>query len=344
MRGLFLSASGGGCRRSGFTPQALPTMKNEFIGVLVTAVIVVAVAISPLAHAEPSERFASEGGYVPLDADEVWQRINHALPADPDALFLPAAGLGPIPVAVLALEASEPAVQRVRYRVRYGTHWVQASPDGAPQPLGTVEVVRFNLGPAIREELIHSLGSDAVGDAEEFGIGPHVGWRIVTRPVMGSRAIVMAAGRIEVDEARAGEETCLGAPCLDVAPLIEGAAPWGDMEPGSAGPAGIAGDAMTAPGALALLLGEVDSIEADAEPGTPTIPTWAIEAVVEVNLGQDDGVDAAYRWGGLMDDSVAAMWERLAAFAAGQQPAVFRASASECGRGGGFAPPGGLCP
>ncbi|MGY0634725.1 hypothetical protein [Luteimonas sp. A478] len=320
-------------------------MKKLTVAMFIAAFVATAAAAVPaIAQAEPATRFVSEGGYAPLDADEVWERINGALPGDPEAIFLPAAGLGPIPVALLALEASEPALERVRYRLRYGTDWVHASPGGAPQPLSYVEVVRFNLGPAIRQDLIDSLGNDAVADAEEFGIGPHVGWRIVTRPVMGNRAIVVAAGRMQVDEPDAREEACLGAPCLDAAPLIEGAAAWGDMEPGSAGPAGIAGDAMTAAGAVDLLLGKVDSIEADAEAGTPGIPGWAIEAVVEVNLGQDEGLDAAYRWGGLMDDSVTAIWQRLAAFGTGQEPATFRASASECGRGGGFAPPGGLCP
>ena len=130
---------------------------------------------------------------------------------------------------------------------------------------------------------------------------------------------------------------------------IEAAAAWGELASAdieSDGPFPVPDSGVVAPVmAIELLLGEVDGIEAGTPPGEPVIPDWAIEAVVEINLGQDVGLDAAYRQGGLLDDSVAAIWQRLASIATGSpEPTVFRASAYECARGEDFAPPGGFCP
>lgn len=314
-------------------------MKNRFLVVLLAA-LGAATVVPASAGVNAALRFVSEHDYVPVDEDGVWDRINASLPGDPDALFLPAAGLGPIPVALLALQSSEPALERVRYRLRYRMADGPASGD-APSSYSYVEVVRFNLGPAIRQDLVDGIGEETVAGAEEFGVGPHVAWRIVTRPVMGNRAIVVAAGRREIDASQAQTETCLDAPCADAVAVIETAVEWGDMVPVTDQSVG-AGDAAVE--AVTLLLGEVDGLEGEAGEGSPGDPAWAIEAVVDVNLGQDEGVDAAYRQGGLMDDSVAALWQRLAIFGAGPVPVAFRANAYECRRGGGFAPPGGLCP
>lgn len=323
---------------------------QTLLAALLAAVAAVA-GLAPLAaRADPPARFVGEDGYVAVDPDRVWEDVNAALSqARPGSVFRPTATLGPIPVALAALDASEPALERVRYRLRYRTDHVESSPGGAARPVSHVEVVRFNLGPAVRQELVDSLGHEAVADARAFGVGPHVGWRLVTRPMMGNRAVVVAAGRMEIDGRAARDETCLGAPCLAAAPGIEAAAAWGEMEPSgveSHEPFPPPVDGVVAPTmAVELLLGGIDGIESDAAPGEPAIPAWAIEAVVEVNLGQDVGLDAAYRQGGLRDDSVAAIWRRLASIATGSpEPEVFRATAQECARGDGFAPPGGLCP
>jgi hypothetical protein len=323
--------------------------KNYAAAALLAAFAAAAGLVPSDACADPASVFVSEDGYTAVDADQVWDEINAALAPNPESVFRPAATIGPMPVALAALEASEPALDRVRYRLRYANAWVDSSPGGVPHPVSYIEVLRFNLGPAMRQDLVDSLGSEVVADPGAFGVGPHVAWRLVTQPVMGNRAVVIAAGRMEIDGAGARDETCLGSPCLDTAPAIEAAAAWGelasaDIEPD--GPFPVPDSGVVAPAmAIELLLGEVDGIEADTPPGEPAIPDWAIEAVVEVNLAQDVGLDAAYRHGGLLDDSVAAIWQRLASFATGSpEPTVLRASAYECARGEDFAPPGGFCP
>lgn len=301
-------------------------------------------------HADPHAQFVNESGYAAVDPDRLWEKINGALaPASPQSAFLPAADIGPIPLSVFALDLSEQAPERVRYRLRYATNWIEAEAGGAPLPVSYIEVVRFNLGPAIHQNLVDTLGREQVADVREFGVGPHVGWRLITRPVMGNRAMIMAAGRMEIDVNAAQGEVCFGTPCLDPGSPIETAAAWGEMEPVSAvseNPWPVPPDnVVTSVVATDLLLGEIDSIESDMAPSDPQIPEWAIEAVIDVNLGQDEGLDAAYRWGELLDDSVAAIWKRLASFSGiDGKPAVFRASAYECARGPEFAAPGEFCP
>lgn len=325
-------------------------MKTSTAIALLSGVAVMTVLAPFTVHADPSAQFVNEGGYAAVEPDRLWDEINKALShASPQSAFLPAADIGPMPLAVIALDMSEHGLESVRYRIRYGTNWIDAPPSAAPLPISYIEVVRFNLGPAIRHDLIGALGEEHVAGEEEFGVGPHVGWRLVTRPVMGNRAMIMAAGRMEMGMQAAQGEVCLGSPCLDARPSIETAAAWGEMEPVGAVSQGpwpdTSGNVVAPVTATNLLLGEIDNIETDMAPSEPKIPDWAIEAVIEVNLGQDEGLDAAYRWDGLLDDSVAAIWERLASFSTGSgEPAVFRASAYECARGPEFAPPGAFCP
>lgn len=324
---------------------------------LASAILAIATgAITPsLAHANsPAAQFVSESGYEAVNADTVWQEINNALRAQASSLFQPAAELGPIPLSVQALDALEPALERTRYRVRYGVDWVAPneqtdSAGGQPVPVSYIEVTRFNLGPALREDLIKSLGQANVADEQAFGVGPHTSWRFVTRPIMGNRAMIVSAGRTEIDDKAARNEMCLGSPCLDIASVINGAAPWSEMqavEPRPSSPLAGSPQLMTSPAAaINQLLGDVDSIEVDRPAGAPSRPDWSIEAVIESNLGQDIGTDAAYRWGNLLDDSIGTLWQRLSTIGMGaEQPTVFRAEAFECIRGPAFAAPGEFCP
>lgn len=297
-----------------------------------------------------TQAFVSQDGFTPTDPDTTWQAVNAALAAsDTLSALSPAANLGPMPLAVFAVEAIEPALERTRYRLRYGVRWTQQPPAADPVPFSYIEVIRFNLGPAIRQELVQVLGEENVADAGQFGTGPHLGWRFVTRPLMGNRAMIMAAGRREFTDAAARNKTCFQTPCITTASTIESAAPWSDPAPDNTHKASTARrdgmDPMSAAHAIQILLGPIDSLETPPPSPGQSHPEWLIEAVVERNLGQDDGLDAAYRHGGLMDDSVKAIWERRIAFPATTgNPPYFSARADECARGPAFAPPGQYCP
>lgn len=312
--------------------------------------VLVCAAVPAVAQEDLITDFVGGNGFVPVDADLLWQGLNAALAADEaePSVFWPAAHIGPMPLAVLAMEAEEAPLERVRYRIRYGVAWFEEMPGAAAVPYSFTEVTRFNLGPAIRQDLVESLGEDAVAAPEAFGMGPHVAWRLVTRPLMGNRALIMAAGRAELAEDSALESLCLGHPCLSTALHIEELVPWSEPQvatlPETPDWVREAGD-VTPASAVESMLGAIE-IEQAGDPETPSaMPDWVIEAVVEWNLGQDQGLDAAYRWGGFLDDSVAAEWRRLVSFDQGPDlaPAVMEAVSYECRRGPAFPEPGQYC-
>lgn len=281
------------------------------------------------------EAYIREAPFVPID----YPRLEAVLADEEEAGH----SLAPLPMAVLAFDLAQTGPERVRYRLRMSTAWVQEVPRGPLVALNFVEVVRFNLGPAIRENLVAELGHDAVADAEAFGLGPHISYRVVTRPIPGEHAALIALAEAEIGEAEAQEALCLGQPCLIPFGIIDEIAPWGALAPqdgdgllGKDEPVGVAD-------IIAVLAGEVTEIERDGR--DEAVPPHAIEIIVEVDLGQEEEIGAAMRWGDLLDDSVAALWERVVV-SAGQeeQGGLARASAFECARGPAFAAPGAYCP
>lgn len=297
--------------------------------------------------------YVTQDGFTAVDADALWEELNTALTAadQTESVFWPTASMGPMPLAMLALEVSEPPLDRTRYRLTYGVEWVEEPPRAAPIPVSFIEVTRFNLGPAIRQELVDALGEQPVADPSHFGLAPHSAWRLVTRPLMGNQAMVMAAGVREVSEDQALSMRCLGAPCLSTHGQIDALVPWDTLSPDPVDldvPYTVSEhDVVTPVAAVDLLLGAI-TLEYTSEhrqPGdAPSVPDTVIEAVVERNLGQDLNLDAAYRWGGLLDDSVAAIWQRLVSFPTGTEVEIFTADAYECARGPKFPEPGQYCP
>lgn len=295
--------------------------------------------------------FVGGDGFLPVDAEVLWEGIVAGLVADEaePSVFWSTADIGPMPLAMLALETEEGSLERVRYRILYGVAWFEETPSAVAVPYSFVEVTRFNLGPAIRQELVESLGEDAVASSEAFGEGPHVAWRLVTRPLMGHRALIVAAGRAELPDDRAFERLCFDHPCLSTVSGIEEFVPWSELEevilpeaPYAVQEAGI----VTPVAAVDILLGAVEIEQAGDEVGrSAALPDAVIQAVVAWNLGQDQGLDAAYRWGGFLDDSVAAEWRRLVSFGQGPElvPAVMEAVSYECVRGPAFPEPGQYC-
>src|SRR5690606_18846430 len=145
-----VSPSFPGCRLSGkgHLERRGFMAKNYAAAALLAAFPAAAGLVPSDACADPASVHVSEDGYTAVDADQVWDEINAALAPNPESVFRPAATIGPMPVALAALEASEPALDRVRYRLRYATAWVDSSPGGVPHPVSYIEVLRFNLGPA----------------------------------------------------------------------------------------------------------------------------------------------------------------------------------------------------
>jgi hypothetical protein len=282
-----------------------------------------------------------------LDAE-----IEAALPgADPDSVMLASGRLGPLVKAIVAVETADGVLERARYRIRYGFTYVEAPPAADPLKVSFVQVDRFNLGPALHESLIEAHGEKYIAPAEAFGLGPHVSWRFVMRAVMGHAAGFVAVARAEITDEDAREMACLGVSCLTVTGGASDAAPWGEMEEieranGETDEQPVY-EAMR--GGVPTPAAVTDMLAADLvmemrEGLGPTEPF--AEIIIETNMGQDSSIDAALRDGHMMDDSVAAIWRRIAAVVQGPDmpPYIAGAIAYECWRTPGFAAPGEYCP
>lgn len=126
--------------------------------------------------------------------------------------FQPDAMMDPVTRSILLVENMEGQLPHTRYRVTY--RLAVASPDYPDVQYGYVEVTRFNMGPAIRQDVVASYGAANAAPEEIFGIGPHVTWRFITGEVMGMRASVLRASRKTLGKSEAKTADCLGVPCL----------------------------------------------------------------------------------------------------------------------------------
>lgn len=291
-------------------------------------------------------------GYRPADVASVLEDIEAGLKPR-DSAFLPYGDLNPPTLAVLALEAGEGTRDRVRYRIRWGVGPFPNEPKAAPLPVSFVQVDRFSLGSRIRDEMAAAHGADIVGTEADFDVGPHMSWRMVSSPVMGVRASVHDFGQLMLSDAEAAGMTCLGAPCLGPAMQLDDAANWSEMEEFrpdlDTRYDAVRHDILSPAVVIDLLAGDIDSsemmLEGEGKPMDASPPGAFFEAVIEVNLAMDSAIDGAARLGGLLDDSIAAEWQRVTALPSGaMMPTVYRAASQECHRGSHFAPAGGLCP
>ena len=223
--------------------------------------------------------------------------------------------------ALLLVEAMEPALPRLRYMVRYG----QMMQDETPVSFVTVE--RYNMGPAVRQSVIESYGAENAGDPEDFGVGPHVEWRIVTFPLMGQAAGIISAARREVSDSEAAQVDCGGRGCLSDDTTMDDLQPWHEMETeidiATAYPSVYESGASSPAFAAAELLTLAGLIEPDGDrpdwrgPEQPEAARFGepfLFISIDFDLGQDTGVDAMLGQTLLNDDSIEDMWYRRIQF------------------------------
>lgn len=115
--------------------------------------------------------------------------------------------------AILLLDMYERFTPRARYMARIGME----RHDGIPVSL--VEVERYNLGPVIWKETAEAYGKQNTAPIEDFGVGPHVIWRIATQPNSTAAATLLAASRREVANDDAAGRTCIAHACLSLEPI-----------------------------------------------------------------------------------------------------------------------------
>lgn len=251
---------------------------------------------------DAASAYAGKGAYDPMPIENIEGALADLLGADEDEIVPVDRDISPIEKALLLIDTQEEPLPRARYLLRYG----QRTLDGVV--VSFIEVERFNLGPATRLEAIAAYGAENVAGPEIFGLGPHVAWRFVTVPSAKSAAVLLAAGRKEIEEAVAARNSCLGRTCLSLDTLDDLAAweEWTQMGEDLvpvAYPAVIDVDGEElAPAYQALELGLHAGL-AEAEDGGVvwTIPTPLgpetgapfIVVLIDRNLGQEILSDAA---------------------------------------------------
>lgn len=294
-------------------------------------------------------------GYQSISSGDILERVGVGL-EDTGSVFLPHGQVSPLALAILALEADEGVRDRVRFRISWGVELHPNPPKAYPLVLSFIQVDRISLGEGIRADAVASYGAENVAPPEEFDVGPHVSWRMVSSPVMGMRADIHAIGKREIPASEAADMTCFDKPCLEPVMLVDEVAGWGEMteqHPDLDMPyAAIRGDLLSPAAMIDLLAEPVDSSESisnpEGKPETDGPPAPFLEAIIDVNLATDSVIDAAVRIGGLLDDSIAAEWKRVVAMP-GNSPGTtlktYGTEAYECHRGGSkFPPEGEYCP
>lgn len=168
--------------------------------------------------------FIGEAGYQQADVSRLEMEL--------DALWLDQSGIspgglvGPIEKAMLIADNAI-ASTRTRTAIAYGE--IIEEEDGAPLPYSFVEVRHYNLGQVIRADTAEAYGEENTAEAAEFGLGDHMAWRLVFRPLMGNTAVLIDASSRVISDKEASKDDCDGRPCLDPYSGFDDRAEWTEI-------------------------------------------------------------------------------------------------------------------
>lgn len=282
--------------------------------------MVIAMLSALPAHADEVDdavaTFVSEDGYIAQDLDTVEAELaRQFLPST--STMRPDQYASAIEKALLLVEAMEEPLYRLRYMVRYG----QMMRDHKPVSFVTVE--RYNMGPTIRQSVIDAFGEEDTAGPEEFGVGPHVAWRIVAIPLMGQAAAIIEVVRREIADGEAEQIDCGGRGCLSYDTTMDELLAWQELatqidvataypstyENGTSTPAFTAAELLTLSG-LIELDGDRSMWRGPEQPEAARLAEPFLFVGIDFDLGQDTGVDAVLGQTLLNDDSVEEIWHR----------------------------------
>jgi hypothetical protein len=266
--------------------------------------------------------------YHRLELEPLQQALEEQLETDPESVFLPGHDLGPLTRALVNMEAVEGRVEPARYRLRYGLQ--HFSPDGESPVtvVSLVQVDRFNLAPAHRQELIRIHGLDRVRPADEADQAAHVSWRMASRPLRGTVALPIALSRAEIPEVFAESMDCLGVSCTSLTSVLDASdGDWQEGEPLEVdfeAPYAISHQGVpTVAALLELLLADAGALQRNDgfnwrgfEFREGVAPGAAfVDIIIETGLGQDQAISGVLRDDRLMDHETRTRWVRIRAVA-----------------------------
>ena len=298
-----------------------------------TALVAILCAASLPVHADEVDDaikvFLDEHGFERHDAQVLDGKLLQLF--DQTGAMRPDGAASALEKALLLVEAMEPSLPRVRYMVRYGQMIQEET------PVAFVSVERYNLGPAIRQMVAEDYGEENTAEPEEFGVGPHVAWRIVTMPLMGQTAALLEAARSEIGEAGAASADCAGRGCLSVDSPLDVVREWRETPievnvatayprtdaSGMPTPAFVAAELSIAAG-LAQSDGGEPFWNGPEHPEAARGSAPFLFVTIDSNLGQEVNVDAALGQTLLNDDAIAELWVRRAQFPDGEDSPVYR--------------------
>lgn len=144
-----------------------------------------------------------------------------------DDSITPGGAVGPIEKAIMIADDAIPSV-RTRSFISYGE--ILDDEDGASVPYSFIEVRHYNLGPAIRADVAEAYGEENTAPVEDFGVGEHMAWRFVFRPIMGHTATLLEASSRVISDEQASRHDCGGIACLDIIAGYDDLAEWQEIE------------------------------------------------------------------------------------------------------------------
>ena len=215
--------------------------------------------------------------------------------------------------SILILEAQESELPHVRYQIHYSENTDTEIPELTHS---YIEVTRYNLGPALRNDLLQYLEVDNVADASEFGVGPHISWRFAMAPMMGMRADLLYAARKEIPDNQAQKMMCFSQPCLSLEATKLPSTPTHILDRPLLSPAKYR--AQSADGVLqpARMLEELWTACASDEPLPYIKDQPQFVFVISANVvGQDSSTLGTGLQAIVLDDAIAQVWLQRAQIA-----------------------------
>lgn len=277
---------------------------------LLSLCLLCAAATRAAAPEDPPSAWIAAPGFEVVDVDDIESAGYYddaRFPGQAGSAFHPDAGLAAPVRALLLVEYLEGLLPHARYRVSWHVAPDPAAPGGS---LEHVEVQRFNLGPARREDLVASVPEGQLADAGSFGVGPDVAWRFAMAPRRGMRAGLEGAARRELSAEQSAAVDCLGVPCAGLQVPAGPAGEWRARGVSAPSP-GYAAASAHGPHPARVAEDLVAAFGEEAEVPLPLQGAPRFVFVISSNVdGQDLATLALARDGIVLDDDTGAVWVR----------------------------------